>query len=62
MLLNNQLTSLLDQHGLFSVLAALSVVCEQRANSAKLDDKDAWETAQSAIDAAASKILDVRLP
>jgi len=62
MLINDQLKSLLAQHGLFAVLDALSGICGRNAESAKnFDAKDNWEAAESTIDAAASKVLDMRL-
>lgn len=62
MLLNQQLESLIEQHGIFYVMDALAKVCGKRAEAAKnFDAKDNWEAVASAIDNAASKILDVRL-
>jgi len=61
MLLNEQLKSLLAQHGLFAVLDALSGACGQNAERAKnFDTMDNWKAAEAALDAAASKVLDLR--
>ena len=62
MLLSEQLRSLVNQHGIFAVLDALSGLCGQEAERAKnFDSKDNWLSAETAIDAAASKVLDTRL-
>lgn len=54
------LKNMIEQYGVFAVLDQLSGICGQKAEL--LDEHEAdWKTAEEAIDAAASKILDIEL-
>lgn len=60
------LEALVDRHGLFSVLNCLSGICGRKAEHIKSNWQDSnlaenWESAESAIDAAASRVLDLYL-
>jgi len=62
----NQLEALVDNVGLFSVLDALSNICGLKAEHIQLNWQDAglakeWEHAESTLNKAASKILDLSL-
>jgi len=63
--MQDQLEALIDRFGLYAVLDSLSGVCGLKAEHIRANWQDNslaenWETAEAAIDAAASKILDLR--
>lgn len=58
------LEMLVDRHGLFAVLDSLSGICGGKAEHLRgnWQDENAardWEKAESAVDRAASKVLDL---
>jgi hypothetical protein len=54
----SELETLVDSHGIFAVLDALSGVCGRKAEQPGNHAAD-WTATESAIDAAASKVLDL---
>lgn len=64
--MQEQLEALVDQFGLFAVLDNLSDVCGLKVEHVTSNWQDAdlakeWRAAETAIDAAASKVLDLNL-